>query len=265
MFGSAVKEVKDLYQWLDKFSDPRTKDFPLVEDPYPVCLIVLMYFIGIWGLLRYMENKKPYKLNKVMIFYNITMACVSLKIFITAVEFSYVLGHKFVCEPYKVSYHRLELKLLNNNWWYYISKIVEFSDTLFFILRKKNSQLSFLHIYHHSSIFFLCWIVMKWFPSGSVVSALILNSFVHVVMYTYYGLSAFGNRVKKYLWWKKYLTAIQIIQFLIALYIATSNIIYGCNYPFGLKCLGVLYAVSYLVLFGNFYRKSYQKKLKKHT
>lgn len=113
------------------------------------------------------HSKKPYKLNKMMIFYNVAMAFLSLKIFMTAVELTYMLGHNFVCEPYTVSYHRLELKLINNNWWYYISKIVEFSDTLFFILRKKNSQLSFLHIYHHSSIFFLCWVVMKWFPSGS--------------------------------------------------------------------------------------------------
>lgn len=102
------------------------------------------------------------------------------------------------------------------------------------------------------------------------MSALILNSFVHVVMYSYYGLSAFGSRVRKYLWWKKYLTAIQIvsflclkfkkhmlyiffscslqIQFIIAFYIAASNLIIGCNYPIGLKYLAVFYATSYLVI-----------------
>lgn len=56
MFGSGIKKFKDLYQWLDQQADPRTKEFPLVEDPYPVCLIVLLYFVGIWGLLRYMEK-----------------------------------------------------------------------------------------------------------------------------------------------------------------------------------------------------------------
>ena len=38
-----------------------------------------------------------------------------------------------------------------------------------------------------------------------------LNSFIHVVMYTYYLLSALGPRVRKYLWWKKYLTAMQLV------------------------------------------------------
>jgi hypothetical protein len=39
----------------------------------------------------------------------------------------------------------------------------------------------------------------------------ILNSFIHVVMYAYYGLSACGSSIQKYLWWKRYLTQAQIV------------------------------------------------------
>ena len=38
-----------------------------------------------------------------------------------------------------------------------------------------------------------------------------MNSFVHVVMYTYYGVSALGPAVQKYLWWKRYLTRLQLV------------------------------------------------------
>lgn len=38
-----------------------------------------------------------------------------------------------------------------------------------------------------------------------------VNSVVHVIMYFYYGLSAAGPRFQKYLWWKKYMTAIQLV------------------------------------------------------
>jgi hypothetical protein len=38
-----------------------------------------------------------------------------------------------------------------------------------------------------------------------------LNSFVHTVMYAYYGLSTLGDGVKKFLWWKKYLTQMQLV------------------------------------------------------
>jgi len=32
-------------------------------------------------------------------------------------------------------------------------------------------------------------------------------------MYAYYGLSACGSRIQKYLWWKRYLTQAQIVKF----------------------------------------------------
>lgn len=38
-----------------------------------------------------------------------------------------------------------------------------------------------------------------------------VNATVHVIMYSYYGLSAAGPRFQKYLWWKKYMTAIQLV------------------------------------------------------
>jgi len=40
----------------------------------------------------------------------------------------------------------------------------------------------------------------------------IVNSFVHVAMYSYYFLTALGPNTQKHLWWKKYLTCIQIVR-----------------------------------------------------
>lgn len=39
----------------------------------------------------------------------------------------------------------------------------------------------------------------------------LLNCVVHVIMYLYYGLTALGPKYQKYLWWKKYLTTIQLV------------------------------------------------------
>lgn len=49
-------------------------------------------------------------------------------------------------------------------------------------------------------------------PSGGMGSFhAMVNSSVHIVMYFYYGLSAAGPRFQKFLWWKKYMTAIQLV------------------------------------------------------
>lgn len=36
---------------------------------------------------------------------------------------------------------------------FYLSKVLDFADTVFIVVRRKWRQLSFLHLYHHTSIF----------------------------------------------------------------------------------------------------------------
>lgn len=48
---------------------------------------------------------------------------------------------------------------------------------------------------------------------GSVVGW--LNALVHTIMYSYYFLSTLGPEVQKYLWWKRYITKLQMVSFLL--------------------------------------------------
>jgi hypothetical protein len=51
-------------------------------------------------------------------------------------------------------------------------------------------------------------------PAGGHGTLLgVINSFVHIIMYSYYLLAAFGPEMQKYLWWKKYLTTLQIVSY----------------------------------------------------
>jgi len=51
------------------------------------------------------------------------------------------------------------------------------------------------------------------FPAFSAYFGATCNSFVHVVMYAYYGLSAIGPQMRPYLWWKRYITKLQLVRF----------------------------------------------------
>jgi len=93
------------------------------------------------------------------------------------------------------------------------------------------------------------------------------NTGVHVVMYFYFAIYALGYRP----WWKKYLTSLQILQFVIDM---SSSIPFIVIYMMGMPCRGELYAwilanltgVALLLLFLNFYRTTYrppQKPTKK--
>jgi len=41
---------------------------------------------------------------------------------------------------------------------FYISKLLEFADTMLMVLRKKTEQVTFLHVFHHSTMFPIWWI-----------------------------------------------------------------------------------------------------------
>lgn len=148
---------------------------------------------------------------------------------------------------------------------YYINmffKVWEFLDTFLLVLRKK--PVAFLHAYHHGATLILTWNQMmehsapQWVP-------IVINLWVHVVMYYYYAMSAIGIRV----WWKKYLTTFQICQFVIdvtiisyayARYIISGydvNVCYGTTRGAQVG-LGIL--ISYLILFVRFYIETYTTK-----
>ncbi len=62
--------------------------------------------------------------------------------------------------------HCLGFQIAAALWWYYMSKLIEFLDTIFFVLRKKNNQISFLHVYHHATMFPIWWTGIKWVAGG---------------------------------------------------------------------------------------------------
>ena len=47
--------------------------------------------------------------------------------------------------------------MVNMAWWYFISKFTEFLDTFFFVLRKKNNNVSTLHVLHHGLMPLFTW------------------------------------------------------------------------------------------------------------
>ncbi|KAK3585442.1 hypothetical protein CHS0354_020162 [Potamilus streckersoni] len=257
-----IAYFKDLYQAaINAGPDPRSQDWLLIGSFWPTAVLVLMYGIIIYGGQKVMKNREPFQLKNLIMLYNFCLVLLNCYIFY---EFliSSVLNSKFSlsCQPVDRSDDALSLRLAKVCWWFYVSKIIEFMDTVFFMLRKKDSQISFLHVYHHSTMPLLWWIGVKMVPGGEAYFSASINSFIHIVMYTYYLLSAMGPAMQKYLWWKKYMTMLQLAQFL-AIMVKTPYAMYmSCGFPHIYGWSLIMYDLSHLILFSNFYYQTYTKK-----
>lgn len=142
------------------------------------------------------------------------------------------------------------------------SRILELIDTLWITLRKKNRQITFLHVFHHSFVLLMTWFYIKLAPGGSSAMFPIVNGIVHSVMYTYYILSTFES-IKPYLWWKKYVTTLQLIQFIIlGIHFSIAALTPGCRYPRVLSLTGLAIAGMFFTLFIAFYKETYTQKPK---
>lgn len=148
---------------------------------------------------------------------------------------------------------------------YFICKLIELLDTVFFVMRKKDRQISFLHLYHHSMMPICAWIGVKFFAGGHPTLLGVINSFIHIFMYTYYMLAAFGPHMQKYLWWKRYLTTMQIVQFIIIFFHNFQMLFTSCNFPKPLSILLVLNSGLFIYMFGSFYINNYVKSKDKQS
>merc|ERR1711988_1464981 len=142
------------------------------------------------------------------------------------------------------------------------SKILDFMDTFFIVTGKKWTQLSFLHVYHHATIFLFYWLNLHVNYDGDIYLTIVLNGLIHAMGYTYYFVSLHTRDI----WWKSFLTSSQMVQFCCMISQALYMTATGCSgTPQRLTIVYCFYIMSLLGLFAHFFNKTYvTKKSKKH-
>eukprot|EP00762_Andalucia_godoyi_P008676 ANDGO_00437.mRNA.1 Elongation of fatty acids protein sre1 len=138
---------------------------------------------------------------------------------------------------------------------FYWSKYYEFVDTLILIIQRKPVMT--LQSFHHAGAV-LTMAAAYYTRTDAAVWFVVENSFVHTIMYAYYASSVLGYR-----WWiKKYITRMQIIQFVIGC-IATSPHFFFDNVTTVSKITIFIvqsYTMILMYLFSQFYKAAYKKQ-----
>lgn len=255
------RDAYNYYQWAMSIGDPRTRGWFLVDSPLQTLAITGLYLAMIRTGPRLMRHRRPFNIRPLIVLYNMAMVVVNAYMVVQISLAAFRLNYSIVCQPVVVRDEAEDLRLASAVWVYFVSKIVEFLDTLFFILKKKDRHISFLHVYHHSSVFTLWWIAVKWVPGGSTFGPALINCIIHVIMYSYYTVAALGPTFQRYLWWKKYLTVLQLGQFVIVGGFAFKMLSMDCDFPKWMVVLCMAQVTVFFVLFADFYVKAYTGQL----
>eukprot|EP01102_Stenamoeba_stenopodia_P021637 TRINITY_DN877_c0_g1_i1.p1 TRINITY_DN877_c0_g1~~TRINITY_DN877_c0_g1_i1.p1 ORF type:complete len:277 (-),score=53.44 TRINITY_DN877_c0_g1_i1:318-1148(-) len=253
MFGVQLPSDISKFDWVSGVT-------PLSSWEYPA-VVCILYFVIIYGIQYLMRDRKPFDLKWVIACHNLILSIGSfayvLYMFYEAYKMMAVGGVSGVlCDA--------DLKYQTGSYYFglylfYLSKYYELLDTLFLVLKKK--PLIFLHVYHHPATLVLCWVCLEWrvAPQWHCTTA---NAIVHTFMYYYYFLATLGKTV----FWKKYITKLQITQFVVDVGLNFVWVYYTSKLESGKTCgggwlgwaFGQFILGSYLLLFIQFYIQSYK-------
>ncbi|KAJ8732297.1 hypothetical protein PYW08_015027 [Mythimna loreyi] len=256
-----LNSIASTYNYvLDDLADPRTKHLPLMSSPIPVIVTVALYlkFCTDYGP-RFMKNRRPFELKLPIMLYNIFQILLSVFLVYEGLNYLLMEDYSFGCDPFINSDDTRVTRTAVCSWFYFFGKLTELLDTVFFVFRKKSRQISTLHLYHHSMVAISSWGATKYFPVGPFILIGTLNSFVHILMYTYYFIAGLGPQYQKYLWWKKYVTLIQLTQFLVVITHNTNALFHDCNYPKHVHIFCIVNTSLLFYMFSNFYYNTYIK------
>ncbi|XP_062130208.1 elongation of very long chain fatty acids protein F-like [Drosophila sulfurigaster albostrigata] len=253
-------------------TDPKTRHLPLLGSHWPITTIIAVYLIFVLKLgPKFMENRKPYNLKYVLSAYNIFQVIYNSILFGCSIYYLFISPrYNIRCMtslPFDHPDKNIERGLC---YAYFINKIIDLLDTVFFVLRKSYKQITLLHVYHHVLMTYPLYWGMQFYGSGGQYTTMgFLNTGVHAVMYFYYFISARYPELKGSIWWKKYITKLQLLQFILLLIQPIYVLCYspGCKVPFFLHILQLVVSTSMIALFGKFYYLAYvrakpQKSLK---
>eukprot|EP00514_Thraustochytrium_sp_LLF1b_P002829 CAMPEP_0184513068 /NCGR_PEP_ID=MMETSP0198_2-20121128/3228_1 /TAXON_ID=1112570 /ORGANISM="Thraustochytrium sp., Strain LLF1b" /LENGTH=277 /DNA_ID=CAMNT_0026903157 /DNA_START=91 /DNA_END=924 /DNA_ORIENTATION=- len=251
---------KAVDEWMGPEWPPHKSTLGLpMTDLSTVLAFEVGYIMMLVWLIPAMKNyvREPFQLKGFKLIHNFILFALSLYMCLETIRQAFLGNYKLFGNDLETGDEPHSEGMSRIIYIFYVSKAYEFVDTLIMILCKKFNQVSFLHCYHHATIFFIWWVIATYAPGGDAYFSVILNSFVHTVMYAYYFFSALGFNFVKPI--KPYITGMQMTQFMAMLVQSTYDYLYPCRYPQPLVKLLGIYMLTLLALFGNFFIQSYLK------
>jgi len=213
------------------------------------------HYVPVIAVSLYCMYPASWRINGTVLYYftilhNVSLACFSTWCFYQYLYVMYEQGFQ-VTNNYYYSNPRFERVM----FYFYMSKYYEFIDTFLIYLNGKKPIL--LQTYHHIGTALTAHISHN-VALDSMIIPSTMNSFVHMIMYSYY-VCAFLKLPVRHI--KPYITTMQLVQFF-AIY---STLMWWDVSTYNQRivaCINLTFIAGLIVLFTQFFYRSYIRKIK---
>jgi hypothetical protein len=240
--------------------DPAVDNMFLMGSPVPMVALTILYLTFVLKTgPKIMENRKPFELKKTIFAYNVFQIIYCTALVYLCIDYGFTITSIWQCVPENMAIAKYDVsKRITIGWYTMFIKLIEMLETIFFVLRKKQNQISLLHVYHHVTSFVMLWLFVKYSLGYMEIFIVFLNSIVHMIMYTYYCLAIFKSLTKYLRPIKPIITIIQMVQFIAFFGHVLVAIQPSCKVT-RLFYFHLLNFPTLFYMFADFFYKSYRK------
>ncbi|CAE8626350.1 unnamed protein product [Polarella glacialis] len=172
--------------------------------PSVVFVLPVLWIFAVYALANCMTTRKAFEVKRYMQVYNVVQILIC----------SYMVYGLMPCVSKLPNLFGINSEYDAQGEWFvfvhFLSKFLDWFDTLWIILKKNRKQLSFLHTYHHMTIPMVWgYLLHVGVGNGTTRYGAWVNSLTHVIMYSHYLWTSFGLENPL----KRYITGWQIAQF----------------------------------------------------
>ena len=159
-----ISDLDKIFEYIGISPDPRT---------YHLIVASVSPFLVIWIAFNFvlfakhlgpaiMKNREPYDLRFPMFLYNSIMAWINVlavyKVFIYSNYLTVLFDFDY---PDRSDMSDRSIIQIHLAYLYFLSKLADCFDTLFFVCRKKYEHITLLHVYHHTIVPVFGYILLR--------------------------------------------------------------------------------------------------------
>lgn len=143
----------------------------LIGSPISMIAIFVIYLLIVFKIgPNFMQHRPAFKLTNITRAYNAMQIFFCVYFVVRFCSCGVTFAYLWKCGTVPKTSDEITpsmMEFYNLYWYFMMLRLSEFLETIIFVLRKKQNQVTVLHVYHHIAVVSLLWLYLK-YNSGEI-------------------------------------------------------------------------------------------------